>query len=106
MLSVNIGLTVPSIVLLGGFITVVVKNLRNKNSPDYIFSLKLVLFVITIILTGLNMGLNFGDLNKIKTELGESSKEYKQQVAFGSVNTILLVITIIFGIISIVNYFI
>ncbi len=106
MLSVNIGLTVPSIVLLGSFITVVVKNLRNKNSPEYIFSLKLVLFAITVVLTGLNMGLNFGDLEQIKMEEGESSRKYKQQVAFGSVSTILLFITVIFGIISIVNYFI
>ncbi len=105
MLSVNIGLTVTNIVLLGIFISIVSKYLRNKNSPEYIFSLKLVLFVLTIFLTGLNMGLNYGDLEEIKKEEGKSSK-YKQQVGFGVANTILLIIATIFGIISIIDYFI
>lgn len=104
MLSVNIGLTITSVLSLGGFGSIVIKYVNNKNSPDYIFLLKLVLFTITVILTTLTMGLNYGDLEMIKKELGEKSKEYKQQVAFGSVSTILLFITIIFAIISIVNW--
>ena len=116
MIALNIGSTTLSVLLLVGFIYIVITNLTNKTPLGYIFPLKIFLFVAIAIMTGLSMGINYSDLEKIKEKVEETvgekveetveekSMEYKEKIIFGSVNSIIFVAAVIFGIISIVKF--